>query len=132
MPQAVLVKNAKLHPLSLLDRLTKDYLQEEYIFSQQFGLDILLERMKSLSQSPAGSKPVFTLYPGGDCSFINSHKKLTAPTSPLELLKQDVFDGLLGLSSEEQAQQIIYTEDLARAIKDTDQGSYALCFILHE
>ena len=138
MTQAILLKKAKLHPLSLLDRLTKDFLQEEYIFSQQFGTDILLDRMKTLSQSPMGAKPVFTIYPGGDCSFINTLKEQSTilqsqtEASSLAVLKEAVLEKILGLSPEEQALQLTYTEDLAAALKATDEGDYALCFILND
>lgn len=139
MPQAILLKKTNLHPLSLLDRLTKDFLQEEYIFSQQFGIDILLERMKTLSQKANGAKPVFTLYSGGDCSFINSLKEQssllqTLPSQSDEqtlfVLKNAVLGSILGLSSEDQAHQLTYSEDLPAAIKATDEGNYAICFII--
>lgn len=139
MPQAILLKKANLHPLSLLDRLTRDFLQEEYIFSQQFGLEILLERMKTLSQNAEGAKPVFTVYPGGDCSFINTLKGQSpllqslpsqAEKQTLAIIKQVVLETILGLTTEDQAHQLTYSDDIPAAIKATDEGDYAMCFII--
>ncbi|MEW6697258.1 MAG: hypothetical protein ACOY35_05810 [Bacillota bacterium] len=143
MAKAALVKDSSLHPLSLLDRLTKDFVQEDFILTDQYGnLDLLQSRMHALSQGAAvGSLPVFVLYAGGDCSFINTLKensRLLETLSPgekdksLGVFKQVVLEGILGQNPQEQSENVTYTEDLAAALKDVEDGKYSLVFILND
>ena len=143
MAKIVLLKKAgSLHPLSILDRLTKDFLQEDYILSHGFtNLDVLLGRMKALSENSHNAPlPVFTLYPGGDCSFINTlkdkssllQKVANGEHSTLSLLKQVVLETILGFSQHEQADLISYSDDLPAALQAVEDGQYALALIIHE
>ena len=77
MNQAVMVQcEGTLHTLSLLDKLAKDFIQEDYILTNhEKNFHVICSRMDRLSQSKTGRrKPVYTLYSGGDCSFIISLK----------------------------------------------------------
>ncbi|MEG6520934.1 hypothetical protein [Desulfotomaculum sp. 1211_IL3151] len=138
MPKVLLVKKAALHPLSLLDRLTRNFVQEDYILSHGFAnLDILFNRMATLSQQGRGQKIVFTIYPGGDCSFINTMKDNSAfmdsstagsPDQTITFIQENILGVLLGLTQEEQ-QEIVSMEDVPAALKALDDGEYALGFI---
>ena len=141
MAKAVLLTKAgNLHPLSILDRLTKDFVQEDYIFARGFAnLDVLLSRMKTLSETAKDNKlPVFTMFPGGDCSFINTLKENSTlltelqagEQSTLTLLKEVVLPNILGLNQTEQAAAISYWEDLPAALQAVEDGRYALAFII--
>lgn len=139
MPKVLLVKKAALHPLSLLDRLTRDFVQEDYILSHGFAnLDILFKRMAALSQQGGGQKIVFTLYPGGDCSFINTMKENSAfmatstagsPDQAITFIQEYILGSLLGLTQEEQ-KEIVSMEDVAAALKAVDEEAFALGFIV--
>ncbi|AQS59796.1 hypothetical protein [Desulforamulus ferrireducens] len=141
MAKAVLLTKAgNLHPLSILDRLTKDFIQEDFIFSHGFtNFDILLNRMNTLSATSKGNMlPVLTMYPGGDCSFINTLKEKSnllteikddeQPT--LSLLKEVILPGILGLNQADQAEAVSYSEDLPAALQAVEDGRYALAFII--
>lgn len=67
MTKVALIKQCSLHPLSLLDRLTKNFMQEDFILYQDYhNLDILLNRMAALGQRADGSRrPVLAVYAGG-------------------------------------------------------------------
>lgn len=141
MTKAILIKNTPLHPLSLLDRLTKDFIQEDYIFSHDFNnSDILLKRMEALSHSSSGVKlPVITIYPGGDCSFINTLKEKSklieniSNTNTLDrnltVLKLGILEPVLGLSPTEDIETL---DDIVSALKAVDQGGYEVVFIIND
>lgn len=143
MAKAALIKQSGMHPLSLLDRLTRDFVQEDFILYQEYrNLDLLLSRIHALSRRADGEKrPVFVLFAGGDCSFINTLKEkssLLQTISPnekdktLAVFKQEVLEGILGLEPREQGENVTYTEDLASALKAVDEAQYSFVFILNE
>ncbi|GAB6180216.1 hypothetical protein JCM14036_15350 [Desulfotomaculum defluvii] len=139
MSKVLLIKKATLHPLSLLDRLTRDFIQEDYILTQEVNnLDILLNRMTTLSQQGGIYRPVFTIYPGGDCSFINTMKENSAFMNSdkthsadhiLTFLLENILEPLLGLKQEEQNDNVSLMKDIPTALKSVDEGEYALGFI---
>ena len=144
MNQAVMVQyEGTLHPLSLLDKLAKDFIQEDYILTNhKENLDVLCSRMERLSQSkPGRRKPVYTLYSGGDCAFIVSLKETSplmtefAATPPEErdqkVLAKFILQPLLELDTEKQTHNLIYTKDLPAAIKTVDAGQYPYLFIFN-
>ncbi|ABO50889.1 hypothetical protein Dred_2379 [Desulforamulus reducens MI-1] len=140
MSKVLLIKESSLHPLSLLDRLTGYFVQEDYILSHGFSnLDVLLNRMIALSQQGEHQKIVFTVYPGGDCSFINTMKETcplldslqsNTPEKTLAFLYEYVLGTILGLTAEVQQQNIICSDDLPGALRDVDEGQYALGIIV--
>ncbi|SHF36644.1 hypothetical protein [Desulforamulus putei] len=143
MAKAAFIKQSGMHPLSLLDRLTRNFMQEDFILYQEYrNLDLLLSRMESLSRrADGGKRPVFVLFAGGDCAFINTLKEnsnLLQTISPgekeqtLVVFQQEVLEGILGLSPREQAENVIYTEDLAAALQAVDDGQYSFVFLLNE
>lgn len=143
MTKAVLIKNAgNLHPLSLLDRLTKDFVQEDYILAKDYkNLDVLFNRMATLSKASSGAIiPVFTIFAGGDCSFINILKETnvllananssTPNDRTLDIIKRAILEDILGLKDELQ-QNLTFTDDIPAALKSVDEGQNQLVFIIN-
>lgn len=140
MSKVILVKKSSLHILSLLGRLTGDFIQEDYILSNGYSnLDILAKRMKVLSISRDGfKKPVYTVFGGGDCSFIISlkdnspllNKDSHSQTTDLELLQNEILIKTLGLDLNDQ-DNIIYSNDIPGSLAAVDADQYIYMFILN-
>ncbi|AEF94615.1 hypothetical protein Desca_1768 [Desulfotomaculum nigrificans CO-1-SRB] len=144
MKQGILVKQAAMHPLSLVDSLAKNFVQEDFILANNYdNLDVLAFRMNNLSRLPAGlTRPVYTIFAGGDCAFIVAMKENSSLLKPvaagaaevkerdLKILKEVIFQGLLDLHPEQQDDFII-TDDIKSALQSVDQGQYQYLFILN-
>ncbi|CCO09193.1 hypothetical protein [Desulforamulus hydrothermalis] len=140
MTKVALIRQCSLHPLSLLDRLAKNFMQEDFILLQDYhNLDILLNRMAALGRRADGSRrPVLSVYAGGDCVFINTLKdssslgpQVAPEAEPSRaLLEQEVLGGILNLSPQDRSATVTYTQDPAAALKAVEDGQYQLAVLL--
>ncbi|RYD03110.1 hypothetical protein N752_22115 [Desulforamulus aquiferis] len=127
-----------------MGRLAADFIQEDFILSRgNSNVEILMKRMQALSEGKSGIKlPVFAIYAGGDCVFIQTLKegsplitslnnKLESTARDFELLKREVLPAVLGLNPEQLADSLDVSSDLAQALVAVDEDQYQYLFLLN-
>lgn len=144
MNRVLLIKAAGLHPLSLVGRLAGNFFQEDFILARgNSNTNVLINRMKVLSRGSTGIEvPVYAIYAGGDCVFIQTMKEkspllasLESDLSPeqrdYEILTQDILQSVLGLNPEQLSASLVQSTDLATALVEVEEDKYQYLFLLN-